>query len=174
MVSIRCKLVVKSQLERLGINYRTVDLGEVEVIGNLNTEQLDLFGERLLDFGLELLDDKKGMLIEKIKKVVIESIHYDDELPRMNFSDYLNEKLTYDYTYMSNLFSEATGITLEHYIIANKIEKVKELLIYDEMSLTEISYKMNYSSIAHLSSQFKKITGLTPSFFKQLKQKRKK
>jgi AraC-like DNA-binding protein len=122
---------------------------------------------------LELMDDKKAMLVEKIKNVIVEMVHYADELPETNFSDYLSEKLNHNYTYLSNLFSEVKGITIEHYIIIHKIEKVKELIIYDELNLTEIAYKLNYSSVAHLSNQFKKITGLTPSFFKKLKDKRR-
>ena len=119
------------------------------------------------------MDDKKAMLVEKIKNVIVEMVHYADELPETNFSDYLSEKLNHNYTYLSNLFSEVKGITIEHYIIIHKIEKVKELIIYDELNLTEIAYKLNYSSVAHLSNQFKKITGLTPSFFKKLKDKRR-
>ena len=119
------------------------------------------------------MDDKKAILIEKIKSVIIEMVHYDDDKPKVNFSDYLTEKLSYDYTYLANLFSEVTGVTIEYFIIAHKIERVKELLIYDELNLTEISYKLNYSSVAHLSTQFKKVTGLTPSFYKQLKKKRR-
>jgi AraC-like DNA-binding protein len=119
------------------------------------------------------MDDKKAILIERIKNVIIEMVHYADEPPKTNFSDYLAEKLDYDYTYLSNLFSEVTGITIEHYIIAHKIERVKELLLYDELNLTEISYRLNYSSVAHLSHQFKKVTGLTPSYFKLLKHKKR-
>src|SRR5579862_3648406 len=118
------------------------------------------------------MDDKKAMLIEKIRNVIVEMVHYSDDVPRVNFSDYLSEKLNYDYTYLANLFSEVTGITIEHFIIAHKIERVKELLLYDELNLTQISYKLNYSSVAHVSNQFKKVTGLTPTFFKKLKQKR--
>jgi AraC-like DNA-binding protein len=122
---------------------------------------------------LKLLDDKKSILIEKIKNVIIEMVHYADELPKQNFSDYISEKLGYDYTYLANTFSEVKGITIQHYIINHKIEKAKELLLYDELNLTEIAYKLNYSSVAHLSNQFKKVTGLSPSFYKQLGQKRK-
>ncbi|MFT5641063.1 MAG: AraC-like DNA-binding protein, partial [Cyclobacteriaceae bacterium] len=128
--------------------------------------------ENLLKSGLELLDDKKSILIDKVKNVIIEMIHYKDELPNINYSDYISEKLNYDYTYLSNIFSEVKGITIQHFIIIHKIEKVKELLLYDEFNLTEISYKLHYSSVAHLSNQFKKVTGLTPSYYKQLKQKR--
>jgi AraC-like DNA-binding protein len=129
---------------------------------------------QLLKSGLELLDDKKSILIERIKSVIIELIHYSDEIPKVNFSEYLSEKLHYDYTYLANVFSEVKGTTIQQFIIMHKIEKVKELLLYDELNLTEISYKLHYSSVSHLSNQFKKITGLSPSFFKQLKQKRMK
>lgn len=173
MVSNRCKMAVKSELDKLGLHYIVVDLGEVEIketLSNIQHEQLKI---ALLKSGLELMDDKKAILIEKIKNVIIEMIHYSEESPKTNFSDFLSKKLNYDYTYLSNLFSEVTGTTIEHYIIAHKIEYVKELLIYDELNLSEISYKLNYSSVAHLSAQFKKITGLTPTFFKQLKHKKR-
>ena len=165
-------MVVMSELDKLGLHYRKVELGEVEVIENINAGQLIQLKNELLKSGLELMDDKKAILIEKIKNAIVEMVHYEDELPKTNFSDYLSEKLNYDYTYLANLFSEVTGITIEHYIIAHKIERVKEYLLYNELNLTEISYKLNYSSVAHLSYQFKKITGLTPSYFKKLKQKR--
>ncbi len=174
MVSIRCKMVVKDELNKLGINYGAIDLGEVEIKEILSDEQHNRLKEALFLSGLELMDDKKAILIEKIKNVIIEMVHYEDEFPKIKNSDYISEKLNYDYTYLANLFSEATGTTIEHYIILHKIEKVKELLLYDELSLTEISYKLNYSSVAHLSNQFKKITGLTPSFFKNLKKKNRK
>jgi len=173
MVSIRCKMVVKSELEKLGLHYGTVDLGEVEVKEDITPEQREHLRKLLLKSGLELMDDKKPMLIEKIKNVIVEMIHYSDELPKVKNSEFLSNKLHHDYTYLANLFSEATGTTIEHYIILHKIERVKELLLYDELNLTEISYKLNYSSVAHLSNQFKKVTGLTPSFFKQLKIKRR-
>lgn len=172
MVSIRCKMIVKSELEKLGLHHGIVDLGVVETNETITDTQRETLKTALLQSGLELMDDKKAILIEKIKTVIIEMIHYADELPRKKFSDYLAEKLDYDYTYLANLFSEVTGITIEHYIIAHKIEKVKELLIYDELNLTQISYQLNYSSVAHLSNQFKNVTGLTPTFFKKLKQKR--
>ncbi|UTX49383.1 AraC family transcriptional regulator [Chryseobacterium sp. MA9] len=172
MVSLRCKMVVHQELERLGIKNAIVDLGTVELLDDISAELRQILKENLLKTGLEILDDKKSILIEKIKNVVIEMIHYSDELPKENFSDYVSEKLGYDYTYLANTFSEVKGMTLQHFIIINKVEKVKELLLYDELNLTEISYKLNYSSVAHLSNQFKKITGLSPSFYKQLKQKR--
>ncbi|MGG1923651.1 AraC family transcriptional regulator [Chryseobacterium sp. NRRL B-14798] len=172
MVSLRCKMVVHQELEKLGIKNAVVDLGTVELLDDISSEQRQILKENLLKTGLEVLDDKKSILIEKIKNVVIEMIHYSDELPKENFSDYVSEKLGYDYTYLANTFSEVKGMTLQHFIIINKVEKVKELLLYDELNLTEISYKLNYSSVAHLSNQFKKITGLSPSFYKQLKQRR--
>lgn len=173
MVSLRCKMMVKEELKKLGLHFVVVDLGMVDVLEDLSQQQHDELKENLLKSGLELLDDKKSILIEKIKNVITEMIHYSDEMPNVNYSDYISEKLHYDYTYLSNLFSEVKGMTIQQFIIINKIEKVKELLLYDELNLTQISYKLNYSSVAHLSNQFKKITGLSPSYFKQLKQKRK-
>ncbi|MBK8702033.1 MAG: helix-turn-helix transcriptional regulator [Saprospiraceae bacterium] len=170
MVSNRCKMVVRAALDGLGISYGAVDLGEVEVKEDLSYERLAELRTLLNYASLELIDDKRAVLIEKIKNHIVELIHYSGDLPNVIFSDYLSEKLHYDYTYMASLFSEITGTTIEHFIIAHKIEKVKELLLYDELSLTEISYKLNYSSVAHLSNQFKKVTGLTPSYFKKLKQ----
>jgi AraC-like DNA-binding protein len=172
MVCIRCKMVVKSELDKLGLHYSKIDLGEVEIRDTMTSEQHDRLKIALAISGLELLDDKKAVLIEKIKSIIIEMVHYADEPPKINFSDYLSKKLDYDYTYLSNIFSEVTGTTIEHFIIAHKIERVKELLLYDELNLSEISYRLNYSSVAHLSNQFKKITGLTPTYFKSLKNKR--
>lgn len=173
MVSIRCKLIVKASLEKVGLLFGAVDLGEVEILDEISPIQLEQLRVLLHNAGLELMDDKKAILIERIKAVIVEMVHYSEEWPTVNFSNFLSDKLHYDYTYLSNLFSEVTGITVEHFIIAHKIERVKELLIYDELSLTEISYKLNYSSVAHLSNQFKKVTGLTPTFFKHLKHKRR-
>lgn len=173
MVSLRCKLLVKEELDQLGIKHSMIDLGVVELQEDITNEQYEELRINLQNWGLELLDDKRSILIERIQNVVIEMIHYSDELPKINFSNYISEKLGYDYTYLSNTFAEVKGITLQHYIILHRIEKAKELLLYDELNLTEISYRLNYSSVAHLSFQFKKITGLTPSFYKQLKQKRK-
>jgi AraC-like DNA-binding protein len=174
MVSLRCKMVVHQELEKLNIRNAVVDLGLVETADDITAKQRRILKENLLKTGLELLDDKKSILIEKIKNVVTEMVHYSESLPKENFSDYISEKLGYDYTYLANTFSGVKGITLQHFIIINKVEKVKELLLYDELNLTEISYKLNYSSVAHLSNQFKKITGLSPSFYRQLKQKRLK
>ena len=173
MVSLRCKMIVKSELEKMHLQFTVVELGEVEITGELSSEQQQELKTSLLKSGLELLEDKKSMLIERIKNIVVEMIHYSDEAPLLNFSSYLSEKLNYDYNYLSNLFSEVKGTTIEHFIITHKIEKVKELIIYDELSLTEIASLMQYSSVAHLSKQFKKITGLTPSHFRQMRDKRR-
>lgn len=173
MVSLRCKMLVKEELKKLGLRYVVVELGMIEILEDITARQRKQLKGNLLKSGLELLEDKKSILIEKIKNVIIELIHYSDELPRVNYSDYISEKLGYNYTYLANTFSEVKGITIQQFIIIHKIERVKELLIYDELNLTEISYKMHYSSVAHLSNQFKKITGLTPTFYRQLKDKRK-
>ena len=165
-------MVVKEELEKLGLHYIIVELGTVEILEELKQEQRDQLKANLSKSGLELLDDKKSILIEKIKNVIIELIHYSEELPKVNYSDYISEKLNYDYTYLANVFSEVKGISIQHYIIIHKIERVKELLLYDELDLTEISYRMNYSSVSHLSNQFKKVTGLSPSYYKHLRQKR--
>jgi len=172
MVSLRCKMLVKEELGKLGIHCLMVDLGVIETLEDITDEQRLRLSKNLLKSGLELMDDKKSILIERIKNLIIEMVHYSDEVPHVNYSDYISEKLNYDYTYLSNIFSEVKGITIQQFIIHHKIEKVKELLLYDELNLTEISYKLNYSSVAHLSSQFKKITGLTPSYYKKIKQKR--
>lgn len=173
MVCIRCKMVVKDELTKLGLHYTSVELGEADTVETLSPEQQDQFKEALVRSGLELMDDKKSVLIQKIKNVIVELIHYTDEPLTVNFSVFLSTKLDYDYTYLANLFSEVQGITIEKFIITHKIERVKELLVYNELNLTEIAYLMHYSSVAHLSAQFKKITGLTPSHFKHLKEKRR-
>lgn len=173
MVSLRCKMVVKEELQKLGLKYVVIDLGMVEVLEDITQEQRERLKVNLLKSGLELMDDQKAILIEKIKNVIVEMIHYADEPLKVNYSDYISEKLGYDYTYLSNIFSEVKGITIQQFIIMHKIEKVKELLLYDELNLSEISYKLHYSSVAHLSNQFKKVTGLSPSYYKQLKDKRK-
>jgi len=174
MVSLRCKMMVKEQLQLLGLEHNIIELGTVELKERLTDQQRKNLSLALLKSGLELMDDKKMILIEKITNVIVELVHYTDELPKLNFSDFLSEKLGYDYTYLANIFSEVKGITIEHFIINHKIERVKELLLYNELNLTEISYLMNYSSVAHLSNQFKKVTGLTPTFFKNLKHKKRK
>jgi len=173
MVSLRCKMMVKEELTKLGLKYVLVDLGMVEILEDITEKQREQLKKNLLKSGLELLDNKKSILIEKIKNVITEMIHYSDELPEINYSDYISEKLGYDYTYLANTFSEVKGITIQQFIINRKIERVKELLLYDELNLTEISRKLHYSSVAHLSNQFKKVTGLAPSYYKQMKQKRR-
>jgi AraC-like DNA-binding protein len=173
MVSNRCKMAVKEELRKLGLHFVVVDLGEVDVMEDLTAEQLAQLSAGLLSTGLELMDDKRAILIEKIQNVITEMIHNADDMPKMNYSDYISEKLNYDYTYLSNIFSEVKGITIQQFIIVHKIERVKEYLIYDELNLTEISYKLHYSSVAHLSNQFKKVTGLSPSQYKQLKDKKR-
>ncbi len=172
MVSQRCKMMVRDEFDKLGLRYTMIDLGVAELVENMTQQQYDQLKVNLLQSGLELLDDKRSILIEKIKNVITEMIHYTDMLPKTNYSDYISEKLNYDYTYLANIFSEVKGITIQQFIILNKIEKVKELLLYDELNLTEIAYKLHYSSVGHLSNQFKKVTGLSPSFYKKLKQKR--
>jgi len=172
MVSHRCKMMVIDELKKVGLQHTAVDLGMVETLQDLSEEQRSLLKENLLKSGLELLDDKKSILIERIKNLIVEMVHYSDQLPDLNYSEYISNKLEYDYTYLSNIFSEVKGTTIQQFIIIHKIERVKELLLYDELNLTEIAYKLHYSSVAHLSNQFKKVTGLSPSFFKKLKQKR--
>ncbi len=173
MVSLRCKMMVKEELKKLGIEYAIVDLGVVEILENISNEQRDQLKISLENSGLELLGDKRSILVEKIKNVITEMIHYTDEIPKVNYSDFISEKLGYDYTYLANTFSEVKGITIQQFIILNKIERVKELLIYKELNLTEIAYRLHYSSVAHLSGQFKKITGLTPTFYKSIARKRR-
>jgi len=173
MVSERCKMAVKEELKKLGLHFIVVDLGEVEIMETLSSAQRDQIKLALHSSGLELMDDKRAVLIEKIKNVIIEMVHHTDEVIKTNFSNYLSEKLNHDYTYLSNLFSEVQGTTIEQFVISHKIERIKELIIYGELNITEIAWKMNYSSVAHLSNQFKKVTGLSPSHFKQLKDKRR-
>jgi AraC-like DNA-binding protein len=174
MVSNRCKTVVKEILKKYGLHFLMVDLGEVEIMERITSEQRDVLKDVLFDAGFELMDDKKSILIERIKTTIIEMVHHSEEMIKTNFSTYLSEKLNHDYTYMANVFSEVQGISIEKFIIMHKIERIKELLIYGELNISEIAYKMNYSSSAHLATQFKKVTGLTPSHFKLLKEKRRK
>jgi AraC-like DNA-binding protein len=172
MVSRRCKLTVENELKVLGLQAVNVELGVAEIVEDISEETRGELRSSLLKSGLELLDDKRSILIESIKNVIVEMIHHSDELPSKNYSEYISEKLNYDYTYLSNIFSAVRGVTIQQYIIINKIERVKELLLYNQMNLTEIAHKLHYSSVAHLSNQFKKITGLTPSFFRALKKAR--
>lgn len=173
MVSLRCILMVKEELKKLGLHYVSLDLGEVDILESITPEQRELLKAALLKSGLVVMDDKKSMLIEKVKNVIIEMIHYTDEAPKINFSVFLAEKLKHDYTYLASLFSETEGRTIEQFVLLHKIERIKELIIYDELNLTDIAFKLHYSSVAALSNQFKKMTGLTPSFFKSIKGKRR-
>ena len=172
MVSTRCKMAVKELFKNLGIVYSSVELGEVEIAEILSDENLEELKISLLNIGFELIEDRRAILIERIKNIIIEMVHHSDKQIKVNFSDYLSEKLKYDYTYMANVFSEVQGISIEQFIISHKVERIKEYIIYDELNMTEIAIKMNYSSVAHLSGQFKKVTGLTPSYFKKLKLRR--
>jgi AraC-like DNA-binding protein len=166
-------MAVKTELKELGLHFIVVDLGEVEIMENITADQREQLKIALLKSGLELMDDKRAVLIEKIKNVIVEMVHHSHEIIKINFSNYLSEKLNHDYTYLANLFSEVQGTTIEQFVISHKIERIKELIIYGELNITEIASKMNYSSVAHLSNQFKKVTGLSPSHFKQLKDKRR-
>ena len=173
MVSNRCKLLVRDELKKLGLHFVMIDLGEVDIMEDISADQKEILAKALLTAGLELMDDKKAVLIEKVKNVIVQMVHHSDEMISTNFSSYLSEKLNYDYTYLSNLFSEVQGTTIEQFIISHKTERIKELIIYGELNITEIAFKMNYSSVAHLSNQFKKSTGLSPSHFKKMKIKRR-
>lgn len=171
MVSNRCKLLVKSELDNLGIKYNLLALGEVDLTKNLSALKNQQLRAALQKWDFEFMDDRKAILVERIKIVIIEMIHLSNELPKTNYSDYISKKLFHDYTYLSNVFSEVENITIEHFIIAHKIEKAKELLLYEEYNITEIARMLNYSNVAHLSNQFKKVTGFTPTFFKAMKNK---
>jgi YesN/AraC family two-component response regulator len=166
MVCIRCKLVVKIELEKLGIYCHVIELGRVDTIGVPSLEQIEKFRVALLNSGLELLESKRAVLIEKIKHTIIDMVYTMDTPLRTNFSNYLSQKLNFDYTYLANIFSETTGTTIEQFIIHHRIERAKELIWCKEFTLTEISWKLHFSSVAHLSSQFKKVTGFTPSYYK--------
>lgn len=170
MVCSRCKMVVKAELEKLGLQSLTVELGEVELKSDTTKETLHQLDTALQNLGFEIIDDRKSRIIEKIKNTIVELIHHSDENIGVNLSEYLTKKVNYDYGYLSNLFSEVEGTTIEKYLIAQKMEKVKELLKYDELTLSQIADRLGYSSIAYLSNQFKKQTGLSPSFYKSLKQ----
>jgi AraC-like DNA-binding protein len=173
MVSDRCKTAVKEELKKLGLHFMIVELGEVDIMEDISVDQRDQLRVAFQQTGLELMDDKRSVLIQKIKNIIIEMVHHQDEPLKINFSDFLSKKLNHNYTYLSNLFSEVQGTTIGQFIIFHKIERIKELITYDELSISEIAWKMDYSSVAHLSNQFKKFTGLSPSHFKQLKDKRR-
>ncbi|MHB1197193.1 MAG: helix-turn-helix domain-containing protein [Lutibacter sp.] len=172
MVSNSCKMMVKEELKKLGLHFIVVGLGEVDVLEDISEEQRNQLKIDLSQLGLELLDDTRIVLIEKIKNIIIEMILYsdEDETIKLKFSNFLSEKLHYNYTYLANLFSAVQGISIQQFMILHKIERVKELMFYDELNIKEIAYRLNYSSVAHLSNQFKKVTGLSPAHFKQLKQ----
>jgi AraC-like DNA-binding protein len=172
MVSMRCIIMVKEILKKQGFRNAIVDLGMVEIIEDITEEQREQLKCVLLRIGLDLIENPKTILIEKIKKVVIEMIHCNDELPKMNYSDYISKKLGHNYTYLANVFSESKGISIRQYIINQRVEKVKELLLYDQLNITEISFELHYSSVAHLSNQFKKVTGISPIHYKSHNQKR--
>ncbi len=174
MVCNRCKMVIKSEMEKLGYHPISVELGEVEIKEDLTISEKLRISELLNTLGFALIEDKKSQLIEQIKTLIIDLIHYKNNNLNINLSDYLSQKLNHEYHYISNLFSEVEGTTIEKYLMTQKIERVKELLIYNEFSLSEIAYQLNYSSVAHLSSQFKKVTGLTPSHFKTIKSHKRK
>lgn len=168
MVSLRCKLAVKAELEKLGLHCSNVDLGVAEISEEITPQIKETLRKNLSEMGLELYENKKSILVEQIKKEILEMIFGSTEMPKINYSDYLSEKLNSDYTYLANVFSELNGITIQHFVVLNKVERVKELLLQDNLSLSEISFKLNYSSVAHLSNQFKKHTGMTPSCYKQM------
>ncbi|MDF1560137.1 MAG: AraC family transcriptional regulator [Bacteroidales bacterium] len=165
-------MVVKSELENLGLPYSYIELGEAEIAGEITPEQRQKLAAALKKTGLELMEDKKKILVERIKTSIIELVHFTDDQIKVNLSDHLSQKLNHNYTYLANLFSETKGTTIEKYYLTHKIERVKELLAYGELNLTEIAWKLHYSSVAHLSNQFRKRTGLTPTQFKNLKSKR--
>jgi AraC-like DNA-binding protein len=164
-------MVVKSEIEKLGLHCTSVELGEAEIKEEISPEEMARLSNSLSKTGLELVNDKKTILVEKIKTFIIELVHYNDEQIKINLSDYISEKLDLNYTYLANLFSELQGTSIEQFYLGHKIEKVKELLAYGELNLTEIAWKLHYSSVAHLSNQFKKMTGLTPTHYKNLKNK---
>jgi len=166
-------MAVKEELTKLGLHLVSIELGEAEITEKISIAQHDQLNIALMRSGLELMDDKKSVLIQQIKTVIIELVHTSKEPLLIKFSEFLSQKLNHDYTYLANLFSEVQGSTIEKFYITHKIERVKELLIYDELNLTEIAYLMHYSSVSHLSAQFKKVTGLTPSYFRKLKDKRR-
>jgi len=173
MVSLCCIKMVKTELTNLEIDYCEVELGEVTMKKAITEEQRIDLKKVLFKIGFHLIDDPKSVLIEKIKNAIIDMVHFSEEMPKTNYSQYLSKKLDYDYSYLSATFSDVKGETIENYIIKHKIERAKELLLYNELTLTQISYQLDYSSVAHLSNQFKKITGLTPTYFKQMKKKKR-
>lgn len=174
MVCSRCIMMVKAQFEKLGLHPSTIILGEVEIERSPTKEQLAELNLMLKSLGFELINNKKRRIIEKIKTEIVNLIHHEDSPPKMNLSEHIQLTLNQDYNYLSNLFSEVEGTTIEKYYISQRIEKVKELIVYDELSLSEIADRLGYSSVAYLSNQFKKVTGFTPSYYKNLKENKRK
>ncbi len=174
MVCNRCIMVVQNELDKLGLDVKSIRLGEAVLEQEPDARNKEQLKEVLVSLGFELIDDKKSKIIEKIKNVIIDLVHHQDNDVKTNLSAVLSAELHHDYNYLSNLFSEVEGTTIEKYFIAQKIERVKELLVYDELSLSEIALRLNYSSVAYLSNQFKKVTGLTPSHFKQIREDKRK
>jgi hypothetical protein len=166
-------MLVASELNKLGIDYKSIELGEVQLLEALTDSKRQMLKKELHKFGLEIMVDSKAIIVEKIVNTIVEMIHYSDNLPPVNFSTFLSEKLNQDYHKMAELFSKTKGITIQHFIILHKVERIKELIIYDELNLTEISYKLHYSSVAHLSHQFKQVTGLSPTLFKSLAERKR-
>lgn len=174
MVCNRCIMVIQNELEKLSLGFTQIKLGEVDLTRELSSEERKSLEAVFILLGFEVIDDKKSRIIEKIKNIIIDLVHHKDNDTKMNLSDLLSDQLNHDYNYLSNLFSEVEGTTIEKYFIAQKIEKIKELLVYDELSLSEVALRLNYSSVAYLSNQFKKVTGLTPSHFKQIREEKRK
>lgn len=172
MVCVRCKMIVKSELESLGLQFSSIELGEADISGEITPDQRQRLSVSLKKTGLELMEDKRSILVERIKTSIIELVHFTDDQIKVNLSVHLSQKLNHNYTYLANLFSEVSGMTIEKYYLNHKIEKVKELLVYNELNLTEIAWALHYSSVAHLSNQFRKMTGLSPTQFKNLKPRR--
>lgn len=174
MVSARCKMLVKAELDKLDVDYAYIELGEVQLTGPISPSQYSSLQDSLMKAGLELIEDKKAILVEKIRVAIVELIHHSDDLAKINFTEHISQKLGHHYSYLTSIFSEVTNTTIEHYAIIHKIERTKELLLYGDLTLTEISHKLNYSSVAHLSAQFKKVTGMTPSQFKKLREHKRR
>ncbi|MDM1045084.1 helix-turn-helix transcriptional regulator [Myroides sp. 1354] len=174
MVCNRCVFMVQQEIEKLGLSIQSIKLGEVELKQEPSVPEKEALNKALVALGFYLIDDKKSQLITKIKSAIVELVHHRDNELKMNLSDFLSAELGHDYNYLSNLFSEVEGKTIEKYFIAQKVEKIKELLVYDELSLSEIAHQLNYSSVAYLSNQFKKVTGLTPSHFKKIRENKRK
>jgi len=172
MESDRCIATVKSELNKLGLRYKRVELGEIELIENISAKKILLIDNALRPTGLELMKDKNAQLVENIKVSISQLINLSEELPKPKTSEFISKKVNSDYSYLSNIFSSIQGISIEKYIIIRKVERIKELLVYGKLSLVDIAFKLHYSSVAHLSNQFKKVTGLTPSFFKILRKKK--